>query len=128
MDITIHIEADALATALEKIANALGGERATQAVAQKPETFGISEADLIPEHILAEPEPVNAPEPEPVVEVAKEYTLEQISQAGAYLIEEGKMDALINLTAKYGVQSIVQLDKSQYGAFARDMVALGAKL
>lgn len=64
----------------------------------------------------------------PSEQPAKTYTKEELSNAGAALCEQGKMADLINLLAKYGVQSIVELGKEHYAAIAVDLKALGANL
>ena len=57
----------------------------------------------------------------------KSYTLDDLSKAGAALIDQGKMPQLLELLNKYGVQAITQLDASAYPALAEDLKALGAK-
>jgi hypothetical protein len=64
----------------------------------------------------------------PSEQPVKTYTKEELSNAGAALCEQGKMADLIDLLAKYGVQSIVELDKEHYAAIAVDLKALGANL
>ena len=56
------------------------------------------------------------------------YTLEQIAKAGAALAQAGKMEQALALLAKYGVQTVNQLQPEQYGAFAADLRALGAQV
>lgn len=58
----------------------------------------------------------------------KSYTLDDLSKAGAALIDQGKMPQLLELLKKYGVQAITQLDTSMYSALAEDLKALGAKI
>lgn len=58
----------------------------------------------------------------------KSYTLDDLSNAGAALIDQGKMPQLIELLGKYGVQAITQLDAGVYSAVAADLKALGAQL
>lgn len=58
----------------------------------------------------------------------KSYTLDDLSKAGAALIDQGKMPQLLELLKKYGVQAITQLDASVYTAFVEEMKALGAQL
>lgn len=70
----------------------------------------------------------NAPAPMVPVASAPAYTLDQISRAGAALIDQGKMPQLIELLKKYGVQAVTQLDASAYPAFIEEMKALGAQL
>lgn len=72
----------------------------------------------------------NAPSPGPAMPVATApaYTLDQISKAGASLVDAGKMEPLLALLTKYGVQAITQLQPAQYGVFATELRALGAQI
>ena len=79
------------------------------------------------------PAPAPAPAPQtaaPVMPVAgaPTYTLDQISKAGAALVDAGKMEPLLALLTKYGVQAITQLQPAQYGVFATELRALGAQI
>lgn len=75
------------------------------------------------------PAPAPAPVPGPVpTAAAPTYTLDQISKAGAALVDAGKMEQLLALLAKYGVQAITQLQPTQYGVFATELRALGAQI
>lgn len=71
-----------------------------------------------------------APGNAPVVPVAtvQAYTLDQISRAGASLVDAGKMEQLLALLGRYGVQAVTQLQPEQYGAFATDLRGLGAQI
>lgn len=71
------------------------------------------------------PAPV-VPVPAPAQE--KKITAEDISRAGAALVDQGKMADVINLLKRYGVQAITQLKEDVYPAFANDLRALGATL
>ena len=67
--------------------------------------------------------------PTPAVPVtAPTYTLDQIAKAGANLVDAGKMEQLLALLTKYGVQAVTQLTPDQYGAFATELRALGAQI
>ena len=59
---------------------------------------------------------------------AKTYTREEIARAGSALVTLGKMQELLALLQRYGVASVAQLSPEQYGAFAADLIALGASL
>ena len=59
---------------------------------------------------------------------APAYTLDQLAKAGAALVDAGKMESLMALLAKYGVQAVTQLPPAQYGAFATELRALGAQI
>ena len=79
------------------------------------------------------PTPAPAPTPQtaaPVMPVAgaPTYTLDQISKAGAALVDAGKMEPLLALLTKYGVQAVTQLQPAQYGVFATELRALGAQI
>ncbi len=58
----------------------------------------------------------------------KAYSLDDLSRAGATLIDQGKMPQLLELLGRYGVQAVTQLDTSAYPAFVNDLKALGAQL
>lgn len=58
----------------------------------------------------------------------KTYTLDDLSRAGAELIDQGKMPQLIEILKKNGVQAITQLKPEQYNAVAAELNALGANL
>lgn len=58
----------------------------------------------------------------------KTYTIDDLSCAGAELIDNGKMPQLIDLLKKNGVQAITQLKPEQYLAVATELIALGANL
>lgn len=71
--------------------------------------------------------PIN-PAPAVPVTTAPTYTLDQIAKAGASLVDAGKMEQLLALLAKYGVQAVTQLQPDQYGVFATELRTLGAQL
>lgn len=73
------------------------------------------------------PAPTN-PAPTVPVTTAPTYTLDQIAKAGASLVDAGKMEQLLALLAKYGVQAVTQLQPDQYGVFATELRTLGAQL
>lgn len=68
------------------------------------------------------------PAPAVPVTTAPTYTLDQIAKAGASLVDAGKMEQLLALLAKYGVQAVTQLQSDQYGVFATELRTLGAQL
>lgn len=75
------------------------------------------------------PAPVpTAPAAPAVPTGAPTYTLEQIAAAGTALVDAGKMDALLALLGRYGVDSITKIKPEQYGAFATELRALGAQI
>lgn len=72
--------------------------------------------------------PGNTPAPAVPVTTAPAYTLDQISRAGASLVDVGKMQQLLELLGRYGVQAVTQLQPEQYGTFATELRALGAQI
>ena len=72
--------------------------------------------------------PGSTPAPAVPVSSAPTYTLDQISRAGASLVDAGKMEQLLGLLGRYGVQAVTQLQPEQYGAFATELRALGAQI
>ena len=71
---------------------------------------------------------VPAPEPQAVAPTGLTYTLEQISNAAAPLMDAGRIQDLFNLLQKFGVQAVTQLKPDLYGQFATELRALGAKI
>ena len=77
--------------------------------------------------------PVVQPQPQPQAPVqqatqAAAITLDDLSRAGAALIDQGKMQQVMATIQKYGVLTITQIPQSQYSALAADLRALGAAL
>ncbi len=70
----------------------------------------------------------NAPAPTVPVANAPAYTLDQISRAGAALVDAGKMPQLVTLLGKYGVRAVTQIPPERYGDFATELRGLGARL
>ncbi len=75
--------------------------------------------------------PVVQPQPQAPVQQATQaaaITLDDLSRAGAALIDQGKMQQVMATIQKYGVLTITQIPQSQYSALAADLRALGAAL
>ena len=86
--------------------------------------------DPIPAPAPTPAEPAKAEPATPAQDTAgtKTYTREEIARAGSALVTLGKMQELLALLQRYGVASVAQLSPEQYGAFAADLIALGASL
>ena len=57
------------------------------------------------------------------------YTFDDITNAGAQLLEAGKMEQLMGLLKiNYNVQAVTQLRPDQYAAVAADLRKLGARI
>ena len=90
-------------------------------------------ATTMPPAPAAAPAAPPAPAPAPAapavpVTTAPTYTLDQIAKAGASLVDAGKMEPLLALLSRYGVQTVTQLAPEHYGAFATELRALGAQI
>lgn len=99
-------------------------------VAPQPVTPAPSPAPVTPAPVPAmnPPQPA-APTPAPApVPAAPKIDMNAISRAGAGLIDQGKMQEVLAVLAKYGVQVITQLQENQFEAFAADLRALGAAI
>ena len=140
-EIKVTIEAPEIVGALNRLSDAMSISVGNTLI-QHPHAQMEAEAEKIE---TAAPAPVPAPAPEPVPVPAAtapastapapevkpsqpKIDLDTISQAGAGLIDEGKMPEIMNLLKKYGVQAVTQLKPEQYTDFAADMRELGAKI
>lgn len=147
LTMTIQIEAPDLVAALTQLAAAIHPSAQTPNIPQ-PQVAVPAPAAPVPVAVAAPapvpvaPQPpvtgpvvppapaVPAAPPAPAVPVAgaPAYTLDQLAKAGAALVDAGKMESLMALLAKYGVQAVTQLPPAQYGAFATELRALGAQI
>lgn len=144
-EMKLKIEAPELVTAIEKLAAILPvGQILTDVspitppAPQPPVTapvapaapvtsVPVSDKPMVPVEPSVPMDP--AAPPTPVVPVAAvTYTLDQLSKAGASLVDAGKMEQLLALLGRYGIQAITQLQPDQYGAFATELRALGAQI
>lgn len=149
LEMKIKIEADAavlkaidkLTTALEKSAVNISVPQDTPAPVLPVTT---PPASVVPTQPTPAPVATTTPAPAPAapaqtaaptipapavpVTTAPTYTLDQIAKAGASLVDAGKMEQLLALLAKYGVQAVTQLQPDQYGVFATELRTLGAQL
>lgn len=150
LEMKIEIEvADALISAIDKLASALNitaiptqapasaNPTAAPAPVTAPAPAPVQAASTSP---IADPTPaqppvqmnaaMTAPTPAPVVPVtaAPTYTLDQIATAGAALVNAGKMEQLLALLGKYGIQAITQLKAEQFGPFVTELRGLGAQI
>ena len=147
LTMTIQIEAPDLVAALTQLAAAIHPSAQTLNI-PRPQVAVPAPAAPVPVAVAAPapvpvtPQPpvtgpvvppppaVPAAPPAPAVPVAgaPAYTLDQLAKAGAALVDAGKMESLMALLAKYGVQAVTQLPPAQYGVFATELRALGAQI
>ncbi len=150
MEMKIKIDVPELVTAVEELAAAID-KTALNITVPNEGTLnfntpaGNAPVAPAPVQTAPTPAPVAAPAPAPaappvtpmptaaapapaVPVTAPTYTLDQIAKAGANLVDAGKMEQLLALLTKYGVQAVTQLTPDQYGAFATELRALGAQI
>lgn len=107
-----------------------------------PVTGAVNGGASVPTNAPA-PAPVEAPAPVntaisdpapaapavPTAPAEKVYTFDDITNAGAQLLEAGKMEQLMGLLKiNYNVQAVTQLRPDQYAAVAADLRKLGARI
>lgn len=88
------------------------------AAAQQP-----AQGNVVPMPAAPTPAPTAVPVQQPGA-----FTYEQLQKAAGELVAQQRQGELVALLAKYGVPGMNQLSEAQYGAFATDLRALGAKI
>lgn len=134
LEMNITITAAGLEAAINNLATAIGGNAAankaettaTTTDRTTPTAPSIPVVPTMPAPPAVQPSvPVNST---PIPTSAPQYTFDMISTAGSALIDAGKMDQLVMLLGKFGVQSLTDLNPESYGAVANELRALGAKI
>lgn len=128
LEITIHIEAEQLVDAINNLAVSLrsGTSNAVAAVAIPAPSSASAPAQSTPiAPAPKESQPVATTVP---VAAPPQYTTEQIMEAGATLMDAGKINELMALLQRFGVQAVMDLKPEQLGPFATAMRELGAKI
>ena len=144
MEVIVKIEAPELAASINKLADAISGHAPAASMAAVGPALVAAPVEApapvnpapAPVAMTAPAQPVaptatspgNTAAPAVPVSSAPSYTLDQISRAGASLVDAGKMQQLLELLSRYGVQAITQIQPEQYGAFATELRALGAQI
>lgn len=128
----------------ELVPNAME-EPAPQQPVVLPMPQAMAQPQVMPRQPVAQPQPLVQPQPmmqppqpmptqqpvmQPPVTGAPGYTAEQISRAGAELVQTDptKMQALLAMLQQFGVATIQMLKPEQFGAFANGLRSLGARL
>ena len=133
---------------VELVPNAME-EPAPQQPVVLPMPQAMAQPQVMPQQPFAQPQPLVQPQPmmqppqtmppqqpvmqpvmQPPVTGAPGYTAEQISRAGAELVQTDptKMQALLAMLQQFGVATIQMLKPEQFGAFANGLRSLGARL
>lgn len=132
LEITINIAAPELAAAIGDLARAIGS---TGASSQRPipaprsESKGTSPRNVEPKGLPAPTSPVVEPARPPIpLAQPPQYTVDQIMEAGAALMDAGKVEDLMNLLHSFGVQAVMDLKPEQLGPFAAALRSHGARI
>lgn len=119
---------------VELVPNAME-EPAPQQPVVLPMPQAMAQPQVMPQQPVAQPQPpqpmpMQQPVMQPPVTGAPGYTAEQISRAGAELVQTDptKMQALLAMLQQFGVATIQMLKPEQFGAFANGLRSLGARL
>ena len=56
------------------------------------------------------------------------YTMEQLAKAATQIVDAKGQQAILDLLGRFQVQALTELPKVQYGAFATELRAQGAKI
>lgn len=89
-------------------------------------------APVAPQNVAA-PTQMAAPTQAPIMGAAipvaaPTFSMEQLAVAATQLVDAGRRQELVNLLAQFGVQALTTLPKEQYGNFATQLRAMGAKI
>ena len=141
MKINVEVTAAEIVTAINNLADVIGKigtpvitpivtkAEPVQAAPQPAPVAPVPKPQPVP---TAAPMPTPAPAPQPVQAAPepqqKAITIDMLAAAGAPLVDQGKMQQLMALLNKYGVQAITQLTPDKYDAFAADLRAIGAQI
>jgi hypothetical protein len=119
----------ALAEALKFSGTPFSAPTQTQTTAKPTEKEEPAEEPKKPARRKAKPEESATPAATPATP-AKSATpsLDDIATAGAELIDAGKLNELMEVLAKYGAETIFEIQPTQFTAFVTDLRALGAKI
>ena len=145
-EIKVVIEIPGLVAAIERVAQAIGNKMpvydSKEAASIPCESVAEALGSVVPVAPTTAPTAVVAPVPPATVVTAVNnnpispavptnapaYTLEALANAGTALVDAGKMNELMALLAKYGVEALTSLNPAQYGAVAQELRALGAQI
>ena len=81
------------------------------------------QAQTPPVQVMTQPAPVTQ-----VQTSTPSYTLDDISRAATTLMDAGRQGELIGLLKQFGIATLPDLPKEQYGAFATALRGMGAQI
>lgn len=81
-----------------------------------------------PQAVPTQQAPVQQQQPQAVPTSAPTYSFDQLAVAATQLMDAGRMADLQQLLSSFGVQALMELPETQFGAFATKLRELGAKI
>lgn len=113
-----------------EVANPTPAQAAPALAASTPTTAAPTPAPK-PVQMTAVPTASVVPAPAPAaapISAAPTYTIDQITKAGADLVQAGKMPQLYGLMQQFQISAATDLRPEQYGAFATALREMGAQI
>ena len=131
IEIKVTVDIPGIAEAINNLAQAIAEKKpvAVEAVKQEAPVVQAS-APVAPAAVSVIPTATtaSAPAQQQAPAAAKRITLDDLSLAGAKLVDAGKMDVLINALQNFGVAAITLLHEDQYASFADCLRSMGANI
>lgn len=131
MEITLNIPGlSDLAASISALAQAMGGQGRQAAAPGTGPNLTLVQPHSQPAAVpVAEQYSVGqAPAPVEVSTASQSYSMEQLAVAATQLMDAGRRMDLVTLLSQFGVQALTALPKEQYGTFATQLRAMGAKI
>lgn len=131
IEIKVTVEIPGMTEAINNLAQAIAEKKPVAVEAVKQEAPAVqASAPVAPVAASVTPTvtAASAPAQQQAPTAAKRITLDDLSLAGAKLVDAGKMDALINALQNFGVAAITLLHEDQYASFADCLRSLGANI
>lgn len=139
IEIKVNISAPELSAAVLALAAAVGGKKESniETPAPQPQIQPIQQIPpqlaVYPQQPVYQQQPQTAPIQQAPVQNAvptapQTYTQEQLAVAATQLMDAGRQGELIGLLSSFGVPALTSLKPEQYGTFATQLRAMGAKI
>lgn len=128
IEIKVTVEIPGMTEAINNLAQAIADKKpvAAQAVETMKREAPAVQASAPP--VTPAASTASAPAQQQTPTAAKRITLDDLSLAGAKLVDAGKMDALISTLQSFGVAAITLLREDQYASFADCLRSMGASI
>lgn len=125
LDLTGVIPKAAVSIDAQKVAETF--KENDQPVQQQAPVQLYQQAPTQPQAVPTQQAPVQQ-QPQAVPTSAPTYSFDQLAVAATQLMDAGRMADLQQLLSSFGVQALMELPETQFGAFATKLRELGAKI